>query len=279
MLSRELLRKHAPPNVGEQIHINHEGCKAGEDTKRRLYIKRVAGGILGFCHHCSEAGRVTENTHEGTVLRKWLQGDPGSDIGEVTYSKGDPPFNVHTVHSLSIQGLDYLRRYYCDVSDTRHFFYTGDESQVGFKLANLTDNVTGYQVRNLIDKPKYITHYKANGNNEVAWFTTALDTKHALYITEDYISAYRINKDTGNYSLALLRTSMSDKTLNDLEDFITVKGITIVLIWLDPDEAGVKAAAKLYKRLSYSLDCGVCTIAHPCEPKHYDPDSLRHLCL
>ena len=42
---------------GEQVHINHEDCPAGNDTKRRLYVKREKESVLFYCHHCNQSGR------------------------------------------------------------------------------------------------------------------------------------------------------------------------------------------------------------------------------
>lgn len=46
---------------GEQIHVNHDKCPAGLDTKRRLYIKRTEDDryILAYCHNCSLSGRYS----------------------------------------------------------------------------------------------------------------------------------------------------------------------------------------------------------------------------
>ena len=43
---------------GKSIHINHEGCEAGKDTKRRLYISITSdgGAVLAYCHHCGRRG-------------------------------------------------------------------------------------------------------------------------------------------------------------------------------------------------------------------------------
>jgi hypothetical protein len=42
---------------GDQVHVNHQLCPAGVDTKKRLYLKQIEDGkILGYCHHCGESG-------------------------------------------------------------------------------------------------------------------------------------------------------------------------------------------------------------------------------
>ena len=58
-------------SLGQQTHRNHAGCSAGLDTKHRLYIKRVVGGIVAYCQHCNDKGFVRELNTDGTSLRKW----------------------------------------------------------------------------------------------------------------------------------------------------------------------------------------------------------------
>jgi hypothetical protein len=41
-----------------QINVNHALCSAGQDTKKRLYIRITEDGsrLLAFCHHCNRRG-------------------------------------------------------------------------------------------------------------------------------------------------------------------------------------------------------------------------------
>ncbi len=41
-----------------QVKVNHAGCSAGTDTKKRLYIRITEDGdkILAYCHHCNKRG-------------------------------------------------------------------------------------------------------------------------------------------------------------------------------------------------------------------------------
>lgn len=53
---------------GETARVNHRDCKAGQDTRRRLYLTRPAGSpnvVLGFCHNCQTPGirRVGNNVY------------------------------------------------------------------------------------------------------------------------------------------------------------------------------------------------------------------------
>src|SRR5688572_12518334 len=46
------VKEHIPVSVGEQVHVNHDSCPAGTDTKKRLYIRRTNEAILAYCHNC-----------------------------------------------------------------------------------------------------------------------------------------------------------------------------------------------------------------------------------
>lgn len=50
---------HSTLQPGETCRVNHDGCPAGEDRRKRLYLTRPAsspGVVLGFCHNCQEHG-------------------------------------------------------------------------------------------------------------------------------------------------------------------------------------------------------------------------------
>ena len=63
-----------PLRDGEQVKVNHKNCSAGEDTKKRLYIKKVYGGALAYCHHCTGVG-VLFNEDGRKDLSKWLRSE------------------------------------------------------------------------------------------------------------------------------------------------------------------------------------------------------------
>ena len=112
----------------------------------------------------------------------------------------------------------------------------------------------------------------------MSWFfNTAPKEERVLYITEDYTSAYRIWRDTGYQSLALLKTSISNYTIG----MIRKLHYKTIRIWLDPDEPGITASKKIIERLRYCLDdvniSQKTRIGVP-EPKVFTVELLRRFC-
>ena len=207
MLDKELLRSLAPKKLGEQLHTNHVGCEAGTDIKKRLYIKRVVGGIVGYCHHCGDKGFVAESSDDGDLLRDWLYGKV-DDMPRITRQ----PYHYVPLE-MSATSKAWLHKYH--VQACPEIFQVKDG--VLLQLRNLEGEICGYQIRTKSGKPKYLTALYDNADSGVAWFLHYPFSKD-LFITEDYLSAYRINKDAKQSSLALLKTTMSDQTLKMIND-------------------------------------------------------------
>lgn len=262
MIDRKFILENAPNNIGQQLHVNHTNCSFGQDTKRRLYIKRTQTGLIAYCHHCGESGYATDLENR---LSGWL-----FKTNARTKVNAKP-----NVTELSIEGKIWLCKYYCDPAHKNFDGIVGEQNKVALSLYDCENNLTGLQIRNLTKGaiPKYLTYYYSTSNTgDAAWFYNQNKT---LVITEDYLSAYRINKDTKFSSVALLRTTLSDKTLREIYDL----AFTHVFIWLDPDEAGNIGAEKTYKKLTYFLSKDVCIaiLNFNKEPKECSPKELLKL--
>ena len=263
MIDRKLIRDNAPPSIGEQVHINHIGCPAGEDHKKRLYIRKTSTGIVAYCHHCSESGYADTDSSR---LGAWLK----ETVGTTPARFQVPPRTT----TLSTAGTMWLAKYYCSTAALDGPHFTGIHTainKVGLRLFNPVGKMIGIQVRNLFSDPKYITYfYESKDRGEASWFTPADST--TLVITEDYLSAYRVRYDTGNSSLALLRTSLTDTTLRQINEL----NFERIYIWLDPDQAGIDGAAKVLKKLRYYLPSTtlVSVIKADKEPKEMTKEDL-----
>ena len=269
MIKRELINRLAPHlALGEERKYNHEGCRAGEDTKKRLYIKRVVGGKLAYCHHCNEHGFVRDLDSDGIRLRKWLLTDTTSS---------EPTRVVREYSSMfsKMQDItDPVLLTWCTLHHVRipndNYFRQSDKKELLFLLRNLAGSVSGYQARSFIPgKPKYTTHLITN--LEVSWFGFKYPVR-AVVITEDYTSAFRVWYDNGISTLALLKTSISNNTLNELIGMSPSR----IFVWLDPDEPGQAASKKLVARLNVVMPASTEVIAiHQEEPKNLTPEQVR----
>ena len=263
MIDRKLILANAPSNIGDQVHINHKGCEAGEDTKRRLYVKRTHKGLVAYCHHCNDKGFASDNNR----LAGW--------INKETVVKKQQEKLV--LASLTTKGKVWLMQHYCDATDKLFSGVVSEPSRVALTLLGPDQEVIGWQVRNLDPNPipKYITHYtKDTHNGDSAWFYKGNKT---LVITEDYLSAYRVHKDTGLSSVAMLRTSLSDKTLTKMFEL----EFEFIFIWLDPDKAGQEGTKKVYKQLNHYLPSKtkIAILGIDKEPKECTPTELSGILL
>lgn len=119
-----------------------------------------------------------------------------------------------------------------------------DKNQIFIPAVDYQLNkVMWYTLRNLSSMPKYIT--EGNPSSYVIKYIKHDNTK--LVITEDHLSAMRVSKFAN--VMCLSGTNMS----NDIIKYI-VEHYTDVIFWLDPDEAGVSATFKNYKRLRGYID-------------------------
>jgi len=258
MINRKILLDNAPSVVGQQVHINHADCEAGVDTKRRLYIKRQSTAIVAYCHHCNQKGFVKDVDDR---LSTWIN-KPTSTVTSSTKP---------VIASLTTEGKVWLHSHYCDTTHKNFNGIAGERHKVALTLHNPEGQPIGWQIRNLTPNatPKYTTHYtSSNSKGDAAWFKG----NNTLVITEDYLSAYRVNNDTGYTSVALLRTALSDKTLRQIHD----SNFEYVVIWLDPDEAGVQGATKAYKKLNHFLPSTtkIIVLGIDKEPKQCTPAEL-----
>ena len=266
MIDKSFVLKNAPTLVGEQVHVNHEGCSAGVDRKKRLYIKRTPTGLIAFCHHCGEKAFAQDAKGR---LATWLTTRPRASI--------EPPKRLPTLSDLPVLGIKWLLEHDCDYTDKNFSGVRGEPYQVCLDIMDATGELIGYQIRNLLPNPrqKYITQYfSQNHRADSSWFYNGCKT---LVITEDYLSAYRVNKDTGCSSVALLRTSISNTTLQQIADL----GFNMVYIWLDDDSAGRKGADKAKHDLRLYLDSNIkiININSREEPKQCTKQQLREVLL
>ena len=254
-------------SLGDQIHINHVDCPAGLDIKKRLYIKKVVGGLVAFCQHCREAGFQRELSADGTLLRKWLTGKE-KDMPRVS-KPGMWPKLHDDIRSIDI--LDYLHNYHIEVVYNINFCET-DAGQLAMKLRSYSGTTYGLQIRTF-SLPKYMTYYANGWKDDAAWFGEGTIHSDTLVITEDYISAYRVYRDTGCDSVALLKTTMSKYT----EECLLKANYKRIIVWLDPDEAGVKGERKITQRLRYITGTEISPACWDQEPKELDPRTLKRV--
>ena len=198
--------------VGEQIHVNHTNCSAGEDTKRRLYIRRTDdGSIVAYCHHCSQSGYYREDERRYRTLESTF----GSSQTITKRSVQLPRDSQSDTGAWPPKAKVWLYRYgITDEEIKRHgIVYSNDLGRVILPVYN-GGNLVGYQARQIFDdgKEKYLT--QTTDPSRMVWYTSNTTSSSAVCFCEDILSAIRVGRRMS--SCALLGTNLKDEVLNQI---------------------------------------------------------------
>ena len=220
--------------LGEQIHINHEDCPAGQDTKRRLYIKRGDDDgndiIMAYCHNCTKRG-----THSESYSR--VLGAKKESKQRINGSSNLLPRDHTGVwDEWDVRGTTWVRNGGIDESRSQRWGlgYSPSSNRVVIPINDQTDgSLMGYQLRSLsaVDSPKYLT---VKNKTPFYWYSGKVNS--TLVIVEDVLSGIRCEKYCS--SIALLSSGMSD----EVYAFIAGSGHTNFIVYLDNDNRQVKVS-------------------------------------
>lgn len=90
-----------------------------------------------------------------------------------------------------------------------------------------------------------------------------------VVITEDYLSAWRVTKDTGMPSVSALGTTL------DRDAIVKIAAqFSAAILWLDPDYYGQLGARTLRKNFG-ALDFPVVNVLSLRDPKNHEPDEVQ----
>ncbi len=252
----------------EQVNINHDECSAGTDTKKRLYVKRVEDGrnntYLFYCHHCGNRGslkydglrRIEEIAKETTATVK-------SSAVELLTELNKYRHGVFTIDFWSLDAKLWWYKYNLDKDDAiRHCVQYNDvDDRLWLEVA---DGL--WQGRGFGDAAKKMKYYTVGDITASKVFVK--NKRSTVMLVEDVVSAYKCAK-AGINVLPLLGTTLRPHHLS------LVKGYDRVIIYMDNDTAGQKAAVNIYKELSpYTNDLDV--IYDTKQPKEHLVEELQH---
>jgi hypothetical protein len=258
--------------LDKQWHVNHDGCPAGTDTKKRLYVKAVDtyGKWIGYCHHCNDSGVVSS----GSIVQDiYSRVDAPLDTVGVPYSAVGPAvarlWDESTEEIPVIPSL-WLKKWYLDETDYPKIpvrWRQANESLV-FQFG------VSIQMRGF-NSPlsKYVTHYV--GGNKYKHFAAVGNSE--LVITEDIISAYRAHRDLGVSAIALLGTTVPEALAADIA--FAGAAFSTITLWLDADVAGASATGAAYRAIANAAHraAHVNAIKGHKSPKELTIPALQHI--
>jgi len=241
-----------PLPLNNQLKICHEGCPAGTDRKKRLYVKNNGEGVLMYCHHCGSKGFLRTSD-------KLRRVDELFSTDVVTHTTTDSSA-VDLWHSADTDMADWpvearLWWYSYELDQVDALVYGAKWSDAaGRLLLRATPNI--YQGRAFgAATPKYLTWKNAW---DVVLFQQSASNQPRVIIVEDLVSAYKLHK-AGCDVVCLLGTKASEQDINAIARYDKA------LIWLDSDTAGIMGSGVLYARLSAIIKCENFTKQQPKE--------------
>lgn len=268
-LNKEEYLPFAPEEADTQVHVNHAGCEAGVDTKRRLYIRRLDDGstILAHCHHCGKSGSYRENKFRSLASLKRASEYTNSSTNTISL----PADYETSVREWPAKARAWIYRYgITDAEITKYGIgYSNRERRV--VLPSWEDGVLlGYQTRRIFDEdtgPKYTTYY--NKKNFV--WKDLTSTNNILVICEDVLSAIKLHRCYA--SMALLSTHLHKNNIKYLF------GYDEIMIYLDNNNSEVKMNSLKIKQELLLYVPKVKIIERECDPKTLSNNELEALCM
>lgn len=240
----------------EQRRYNHENCIMGEDTKKRLYVTKAGGKYLWHCHNCNYSGfyapRGLTSIRPAVTTKKT----------EKVYSLDDYNRATKELSSFDTDMKLWLWSYEFSVAIVDEYGIRADSSGVYLPVYSFDRTVVGYQIRRVNAKPKYLTYTNQN-------YSLLHISNDVLVITEDLLSAYKLNK-CGFSTMSLLGTKLHSTAIEE----ITRQGYKRVLVWLDDDAAGHKGALEICRYLSAFVDTRSIFMQQPKEIPYYKLKTL-----
>lgn len=227
--------------LGARLRTNHD-CGGG----RTLTVRKDADGLHAFCFRCNDHGWKAPAPEPLEVrlarLNKQHAADTKASASAALpqpavreWAKWPPECRLWLLKAgLCSADLPGLGAYYHPPSQRVVLPVLGPSGRVLFWQARAVDKRQPKYLAPPVDKASVIPSY---------------GTAHRVTLTEDLLSAYKVGQVGEGWSM--LGTSINDNMLAAL-----LRRGCAVNVWLDPDPAGQRGAAKVLAKLrAVGLDC------------------------
>jgi hypothetical protein len=249
---------YGPIAPGATVRVNHEGCLAGEDKRKRFYLTSRASGmtsggagdgaILAYCHNCGHGG-VSHNTGFARYRTGTHVASPASrfELPELL-PMYDPSVPTEAHDFLRVVAPTHVQQLGIgwDAAECRVVLPVYDRVDWrGIKL--VPGELIAYQSRRIFGNgPKYITAQRDDGPMESIFGEDVNEMQVPMVcVVEDLLSAYCVaTGPTGCAAAPMFRYQIRAEYLAKL-----VKVYKNVIVWLDNDKEEVKAESVHITRL------------------------------
>lgn len=260
---------------GEQIHVNHEDCPAGQDTKQRLYIKGVENGKqLYYCHHCGQRGSLTTRPYS-TAQSAAAASRPvsaGSKHGGARI-----PRDAETdINQWPAEARLWIKQYGITAQEVKDngIFYSPSVGRVGLPVWGRSgvSYISYRKVHRTDDGPKYLGYGKSVGGVVAAVSSSGGRTCEptTIIIVEDKLSAIKCARVCD--AMCLNGTYLDDAALLEI-----VRKYSNIYIFLDNDNRQVKLEQIRMKRVLEQYGKNVCVIKSKQQPKELTEHEIVQL--
>lgn len=233
------------------VHINHDNCPAGRDTKRRLYIKNDGTKYLVYCHNCQGWDVVT---YDASADGKYKVGHNTPDLSSLLDQSDGydasprlPDDVTFVTTNWPKECLSWLAQNNIIESDIQRYgiCYSPSYDRVILPVYNKDNELIYWQARDCNGKdPKYLN---IKGCPKPLFVIEPTRTISRVVIVEDILSAIVFAKSANGHDsrvVALLGTKVESSTISHY-----IEDVQHVYIWLDEDRAGRMGAHHLKKTL------------------------------
>lgn len=260
---------------GESRRIDHEGCEAGWDGKKRLWVGRFSGRLVWKCHHCGEKGSAKAEGNRTQVLKR-LRPDAAQDPDKITlpydfdsnFSHWPPEARAWVLK----YGIEKPETWGWSESQGRVVIPVWDESE----RESSDSRLCGYQARKIYPEdpgPKYLTRgrnlvYRAGHSRNAG--EVVQDQEHSCVLVEDALSAEKVGRICDSYAmLGTSRFSHADALKFSRE-------YARVIVWFDDDGwQARRAQSQLAARLGLLMPTKIVRTGK--DPKEHSLTEIREM--
>lgn len=256
--------------LGGKSSIAH-GCGTG----RKLLIEHKEAGWAAWCYRCSEPGFVPKP--KPSLAERIAKLSQQREVERRIMSNMAPPmpavFSVDDWPDVAKVWL-YKAGLDKDWIENIGFYWNPKLERVVMPVLSDLGSLVFWQARGFDPKrPKYLSPELGPGMFKPVYKAVPLRPDpgrraDTLVITEDILSAVRASEVAQGWSI--LGTSLTPFSEAEIVKF----GASRVLVWLDPDEAGVNGRRKIVPRLR-ALGIDAKAVRADLDPKCYPIDEIR----